>query len=138
MAPQVNDTISCLHEQLVATEEARGTLALEEQYVCDRVRRHAARPEPARPPEPTIAHAARLSPCAGTQVQRVEAEAARGSLALSQRSNVDFQPLINHFAAHEYATKYIAKEDKGSASLKDKGSASRLPRGAVCSEEASC
>ena len=32
----------------------------------------------------------------------------------------------------------MAKEDKGSASLKDKGSASRLPRGAVCSEEASC
>ena len=122
MAPQVNDTISCLHEQLVATEEARGTLALEEQYVCDRVRRHAARPEPARPPEPTIAHAARLSPCAGTQVQRVEAEAARGSLALSQRSNVDFQPLINHFAAHEYAD-----GQGGQGQRLPKGQGQRLP-----------
>ena len=36
---------------------------------------------------------------------------------LAQRSNVDFQPLIDHFAAVEYAAKYASKEEKGSASF---------------------
>ena len=37
--------------------------------------------------------------------------------ALAQRSNVDFQPLIDHFAALEYVTKYAAKAEKGSGSF---------------------
>ena len=37
--------------------------------------------------------------------------------ALAQRSNVDFQPLVDHFAAIEYAAKYASKEEKGSASF---------------------
>ena len=34
--------------------------------------------------------------------------------AASQRSNVDFKPLIDHFSALEYATKYATKQEKGS------------------------
>ena len=37
--------------------------------------------------------------------------------ALAQRSNVDFQPLIDHYAALEYMTKYAAKAEKGSGSF---------------------
>ena len=35
----------------------------------------------------------------------------------SQRSNVDFRPLIDHFAAVEYSTKYASKPEKGSKAL---------------------
>ena len=35
----------------------------------------------------------------------------------AERSNVDFQPLIDHFAALEYVTKYAAKAEKGSGSF---------------------
>ena len=49
MAPQVNATHRCLHEQLVAVEAARGTLVLDVQNVRDHVRSRAARPE-TRPP----------------------------------------------------------------------------------------
>ena len=53
LAPQVNDTMcSCLHEQLVATEEARATLALEEQCVCDHACA-AAPPAPSPPAHPS-------------------------------------------------------------------------------------
>ena len=45
MAPQVNATHRCLHEQLVAVEAARGTLVLDVQNVRDHVRSRAARPE---------------------------------------------------------------------------------------------
>ena len=53
----------------------RETLALKEQYVCDHVRRRAALPEPARPPEPAPAHVrlrapAHAVPCAGGGGQR--------------------------------------------------------------------
>ena len=34
--------------------------------------------------------------------------------AASQRANVDFKPLIDHFSALEYATKYATKQEKGS------------------------
>ena len=34
--------------------------------------------------------------------------------AASQRANVDFKPLIDHFSALEYATKYATKAEKGS------------------------
>ena len=34
--------------------------------------------------------------------------------AISQQSNVDFQPLIDHFSAIEYITKYATKAEKGS------------------------
>jgi len=66
MAPQVNATHRCLHEQLLAAEAARGTLVLDVQNVRDHVRSRAARPETrptarSRPP----AHA-RLSPPAHT------------------------------------------------------------------------
>ena len=37
--------------------------------------------------------------------------------AFAQRSNVDFQPLIDHFAALEYMVKYASKEEKGSSSF---------------------
>ena len=30
---------------------------------------------------------------------------------LSQRANVDFKPLIDHFSALEYATKYATKQE---------------------------
>ena len=33
--------------------------------------------------------------------------------AASQRANVDFKPLIDHFSALEYATKYATKQEKG-------------------------
>ena len=49
MAPQVNATHRCLHEQLLAAEAARGTLVLDVQNVRDHVRSRAARPE-TRPP----------------------------------------------------------------------------------------
>ena len=35
----------------------------------------------------------------------------------SQRSNVDFRPLIDHIAAVEYSTKYASKPEKGSKAL---------------------
>ena len=62
MAPQVNATHRCLHEQLLAAEAARGTLVLDVQNVRDHVRSRAARPEtrpPARARPPAHAH---LSP----------------------------------------------------------------------------
>ena len=34
--------------------------------------------------------------------------------AASQRANVDFKPLIDHFSALEYATKYATKQERGS------------------------
>ena len=34
--------------------------------------------------------------------------------AASQRANVDFKPLIDHFSALEYSTKYATKQEKGS------------------------
>ena len=37
-------------------------------------------------------------------------------VAASQRANVDFKPLIDHFSALEYATKYATKQEKGSNS----------------------
>ena len=43
MAPQVNATHRCLHEQLVAVEAARGTLVLDVQNVRDHVRSSADR-----------------------------------------------------------------------------------------------
>ena len=36
---------------------------------------------------------------------------------LAHRSNNDFQPLIDHFRALEYMTKYASKAEKGSKSL---------------------
>ena len=36
---------------------------------------------------------------------------------LAHRSNNDFQPLIDHFCALEYMTKYASKAEKGSKSL---------------------
>ena len=32
----------------------------------------------------------------------------------SQRSNVDFKPIVDHYSAVEYATKYATKKEKGS------------------------
>ena len=37
--------------------------------------------------------------------------------ALANRSNVDFQPLVDHMAALEYMTKYATKAEKGSGSF---------------------
>ena len=34
--------------------------------------------------------------------------------AASLRANVDFNPLIDHLSALEYATKYATKQEKGS------------------------
>lgn len=36
---------------------------------------------------------------------------------ISQRANCDFRPLIDHFSAVEYATKYASKAEKGSKAL---------------------
>ena len=37
--------------------------------------------------------------------------------AIAHGSNVDFQPLIDHFSALDYITKYAAKAEKGSKSF---------------------
>ena len=56
----------------------------------------------------------RARPFARSRAQERLMNITNAEQAAYQRANVDFKPLIDHFSALEYATKYATKQEKGS------------------------